>query len=507
MDEELDKLLANLSPRPQRRTRPPETPGMVLKDGTIIDEIFLDGSPAFIVWADPAMTPNGMSNYDIVSDYHDGERKLIPVIDDLLTKKKILLPSGICEYGGEEQLFAELVAFVNRWTELDADLAPLVVMSMMSAWLYEKMPVFPIINPRGGSDTGKTRLGNVLWQIAFRGMRADGVLSLSSLFRNCERWHGTLYINEGDIDESSRSEDSESKQKIKFYNARYERGGSVWRTDKNTLKPEVFDSFGPTILTSRRPFADDALESRLLVVPMTGLTRTDIPLNLPDEFYAKGQELRNKLELFRLRNLARFENDNNLVFEDVSSRMNQILQPIASLSKAYLPGLFSEVKNLALRLSERVVEDRANSLDGQVVRAYFAIDPNLKGATSKQVSDQMRQDFNAEYSATKVGKRARALGFVAERSMDSSRTRLLRLEPDFAKRMRSKYLPRDEREDFDAFARPTTQLEIEQAEKVSKAKEMFDQAIPIDEIKQIVGPEVVEHCIEKGIIPKVGGRA
>lgn len=468
-----------------------ETPGVVLDNGTIIDEVFTGGVPAFIVWTDPKDIPEGISNWDILESYND----LVPVTDDLLTKQKILLPSGICEYGKEEKLFAELVEYVDKWAELDSDLAPLLVLSVMSMWLYEKVPVFPIICLRGGSDTGKTRLGNVLWQIAFRGMRADGVLSLSSLFRNTERWHGTLYINEGDIDESGRSEDSESKQKVKFYNARYERGGSVWRVDKNTLKPEVFDSFGPTILTSRKPFADDALESRLLVIPMRGLTRTDIPLNLPQEFYDKGQELRNKLELFRLRNLARFENENNLEFEGVSSRMNQILQPIATLSREHLPGLFLQVESLAMSLSERVVEDRANSLDGMLVRAYFASDPDLKGVTSKQVSEKMKDEFNVDQNPTKVGRRARTLGFTAERSLDKSRSRLLKLEPDYAKRMKSKYLPKDEREE--------TEMGLQ--EKVSKAMELVDQAHPLEEIRQIVGPVVFRHCQERGIIPKLGG--
>jgi len=483
-----------------------ETPGEVLRDGTIIDEILCEGSPAFIVWKDPSTIAQGIDNYDIVTDWNDGDRKLVPIEDELLTKKKILLASGIQEYGNEEQLFAELVEFVNKWAELDTDFSSLLVLSLMSEWLYEKIPVFPIICLRGGSDTGKTRLGNVLWQISFRGMRADGVLSLSSLFRNAERWHGTLYINEGDIDESGHSEDSESKQKVKFYNARYERGGAVWRTDKNTLKPEVFDSFGPTILTSRKPFADDALESRLFVTLMSGLTRTDIPLNLPDEFYLKGQELRNKLELFRLKNLAQFMNDDKLVFEGVSSRMNQILQPIASLARSSLPKLFEEVQKLAMRLSERVVEDRANSFDGQLIRSYFAIDPELNGATSQKISERMKADFGVDCTPSKIGKRVGTLGFIRFKSNDSSRTRLLKLESDYAVRLRSKYVPKDEREDLDALSKPTTQIEIDQAEKVSKAKEMFDQAYPLEEIKQIVGPETVEHCIEKGIIPKVGGR-
>ena len=507
----VDVMIAELLPelfKMDKSKGPLETPGEILKDGTIIDEILMGDSPAFIVWGDPAKIPSGTTNWEIVYDWHDGERRLFPIKDDLLLKKKILLPSGIRDYESEEKLYGELVEFVNKWSENDPDLVSLVVLCVMSGWLREKVPIFPIICPRGGSDTGKTRLGDVLWQISFRGMRADGVLSLSSLFRNCDRWPGTLYVNEGDIDESGRSEDSESNQKVKFYLARIEANASVWRTNPNTYKPEVFNSFGSTILTTRKPFKDDALESRLFVIPTRGLTRTDIPYNLPPEFYAKGQELRDKLEMFRLRNLNRFVNDDYLKFEDLPSRMNQILQPIASLARSHLPGLFAKLQTLALDLSERVVEDRANSLDGQIVRAYFAIDPELKGVTAQAICDKMVEMFQPKDvpKNDSIGRRAKGLGFDRFKSNDRSRTRLLKLKPDYAKRMKSKYVPKEERDELDSLLKPTTQLEIDQAEKISKAKELFDQATPIEEIRQVVGPEIVEHCLEKGILPKVGGR-
>ena len=71
--------------------------------------------------------------------------------------------------------------------------------------------------------------------------------------------------------------------------------------------------------------------------------------------------------------------------------MNQIFQPIGSLGKTHLPKLFEKVQRLAMNLSERVVEDRASSLDGQAVRAYFALDPELKGVTVQAICNKMRE--------------------------------------------------------------------------------------------------------------------
>ncbi|MEM0344228.1 MAG: hypothetical protein QXU73_08320, partial [Thermoplasmata archaeon] len=274
-----------------------ETPGMLFPDGTIIDEICVDGRARFVSWKD--------NSYEFRDSFELDGITYIPLQDELLSKRKVLLPSGVEEYGSAEQLLEDMVAFMNKYVEADELNLRFAAVQKMTEWLYEKLPVLPIINPRGGSDTGKTRLGTVLWHLSFRGLRADGVLSLSALFRNAERWKGTLFINEADIQEGSYSEDSEATQLIKFYNSRYERDAAVWRTDKETLRPEVFHSFGPTILVTRKGFRDDALESRCLVIPMLGRTRRDIPLNLPPEFEEESQHLRNRLELFRLHNLQR----------------------------------------------------------------------------------------------------------------------------------------------------------------------------------------------------------
>lgn len=420
-----------------------EVPGLLLSDGTIIDEIYEDGKPRFLVWKD--------GNCEMKNSFQNDGITYLPIEDELLAKGKVLLPSGVEEYGSAEQLLEDMVAFIERYVEADQTHIRLAAVQKLTEWLYEKLPVLPILNPRGGSDTGKTRIGTVLWHLSFRGMRADGVLSLSSLFRNAEKWRGTLYVNEADIQEGGYSEDSEATQLIKFYNSRYERDAAVWRTDKETLKPEVFSSFGPTILVTRKAFRDDALESRCLPIPMLGRTRKDIPLNLPGEFAEEGQHLRNRLELFRLHNLLRFSNDNTLEFEGVSTRMNQILQPMASLAKTHLPSFYPKIAALAKDLCEKVVEQRANSDDGLIVRGYFAADPKLEGKSAGEIREMIKIEFGEaeanRLSNERIGRRARSLGFEAVRtSGGKGRLRLLRLTAEHAERLLMKYVPEDERD-------------------------------------------------------------
>jgi hypothetical protein len=75
----------------------------------------------------------------------------------------------------------------------------------------------------------------------------------------------------------------------------------------------TYDVFGPKALSSRRPFRDQALESRCLTPPLRLLDarelRPEIPLWGTARFQAEAQQLRNKLLLWRFRNYRRVTAD------------------------------------------------------------------------------------------------------------------------------------------------------------------------------------------------------
>ena len=148
-----------------------ETAGMILDDATIVDEVYREGRAQLLMWKD--------GKHRFVNKFERNGVTFVPIDDALLQKNKILLPSGIEDYGNASKLLEDIVAFITKWVETDPALVRLCALQKMTEWLYEKVPVLPIINPRGGADCGKTRMGNALWQVSFRGIRADGVLSLS----------------------------------------------------------------------------------------------------------------------------------------------------------------------------------------------------------------------------------------------------------------------------------------------------------------------------------------
>ncbi|MEE9196724.1 MAG: hypothetical protein V3U45_01155 [bacterium] len=478
----------------EAKVKPLALPGYVFeKDpALILEEVLTPEGPAFCrYWV-------GDDKWDIHQGVFDlgVDPPIVPLEDDLLAKGAVLLPGEPLEYGTEGELLAGLVAWAGRWVDVDPALLKLALAVTLTGWLWELCPVLPIINPRGPSETGKTRLGTTLWQLSYRGMKGDGALTLASLFRAADRWRGTLYVNEADLPRYRRAEDSETSALIKFYNARYEKKGFIWRVNKRTMELEAFPVFGPTILVTRRGFSDDALESRCLVILMQTTAREDIPLNLPPAFYEEAAVWRRKLLLFRLRHRLSFENDYEARIPGLQPRMQQILQPVVSLAKMISPSLVREIEGLAVDLNERVVEDRATSYEGQLVRAFARLKAARPGNVWRlppeeveagqcrrcgKVRDLPWRDLNAvlfcdncradleegelvtatiiadvlnvgrkenrQVTPQAVGVRAKGLGLESRMKPDRSQ-RYLDAEPELLRHLLQKYAPREEREDL-----------------------------------------------------------
>lgn len=421
----------------ESKPKPIPTTYKAFPDGRILEECW-DGNRAYFY----AYDPHALTERDIIKSVdefqEDNGTRYVPLLEDVLTKKIVLLPTYPARYENEFELLGEIQNYIHQWCEIDQETERLMSGYVLLTWVYEKCPTMPIINNRGRSGTGKTRLLETMRQVSYRGMRASGCLSFSSMFRTAEIWRGTLCINEGDLKNSSEKSDM-----VKYLNERYEKGGNVWRTNPNTLNREYFDAYGPTIITTRQHFKDDALESRCFINPMKERTRKDIYLNLPEAFYDSGQSLRNKLLYFRFKHLDTFENDYRLEFDRLSPRMNQILQPLASLARQIDNDLCEDVQQTAQSLQDRIVESMAETPDGQIVRAFLDLELDSKSErlafTPKEISEKIGED-GGDLSPSSVGGRLSALGFELNRT---GKKRLWSMPDSVRESLKMRFIPRD----------------------------------------------------------------
>ncbi len=415
-------------------------PGLIIdktSDLKIVEQCYNGQNPHFVVF--DALT----EEWEPRSQVKHNDVLYSPIQDALLEKGFIYLPSRPEDYEDELSLFNEIIDFLHEWVDVgDRTTEKLITAYILMTWLYDKMPCIPILNIRGGKGAGKSRLGTLCIRLSFRGMRGSGAATFSPIFRSVERWKGTLYLNENDMGHTD-----ETSNLVTFLNERFEKGGGVWRSKKNNpSQTEVFNSYGPTIMTTRSAFQDDAVESKSIIIRMKE-TERDILLNLPPRFYEKAAELRNKLFMFRLRNYFAFKNDYELRFEGISPRMGQIVQPLGSLARMISDEFYNEIKSLVNELFQRQVKEAADSYDGRVVRAFFSLEnKNGKntGITATEISKQT-DEWDCKISPAVVGKRMKALDFEQRRKGNS---RPYFLEDDRKRqRLRRNYIPLDERGD------------------------------------------------------------
>src|SRR5579883_109276 len=145
-----------------------------------------------------------------------------------------------------------------------------------------------------------------------------------------ESFKGTLIIDESDFRFSD-----EKAEMVKILNNGNVRGFPVLRSDTNgkgEFNPHAYHVFGPKILATRGDFEDSALESRFLTEDMRSQRlRDDVPINLRADHKAEALTLRNKLLLFRFRNLRKPRSLAGFIDPAIEPRINQIFAPLLSI--------------------------------------------------------------------------------------------------------------------------------------------------------------------------------
>jgi hypothetical protein len=490
--EILDLKLGLKDAKPERPDaceglRPREIPGMVTDDGIIIEEVLAVWRPRFV-----ACDREGNVRY--ADAFILGKELLVPIDDELVRKGAICLASKAEPYSSELELMREILEFMGRYADVDPVYMKLAAIYVLTSWVCDKCPALPELNLRGAPESGKSRFGEVLRQLSYRGMDASGASSYASLYRFGEVWGGTMVIDEADLGRSDEASDI-----VKYLNLRYERGKCLWRWDQEAMEPRVFVAYGPTVLITRKPLWDAALSSRCIVIQMEETERDDIPLNLPPEFYAQAQELKNKLLTFRLCNYHRFEVDHHHRFKGLGHRMNQVLQPMASLARLISPDLYAFIEGIADDLNERVVEERSHSEEGFVVRAIMELKLEGKEAiTSSDISDWIRDQLGYEINSKRVGWRLTSLG-IKRRKLGKERFRAVEIEPRKLDRLVLKYVPRDERERWFEYRR---QLKLQEFE--GQASGELVAIRPLVDMPEVVGEDAKPYGpFKQGVVAHV----
>lgn len=347
--------------RERKGPRVVPTVSAVLENGAIVEMVHRprESRTAFVIWE------NGASRY--ADRLELGPRRLaVPYspYNNLLRNEVVLLPSEPEEYGSEAGLLAEIKTFIHRYVDVSPLFEKIATYYVLLSWIYDGFNELPYLRLKGDPGSGKTRFLLTVGSLCYKPIFASGASTVSPLFRILDAFRGTLIVDEADFRLSD-----ERAEIIKILNNGNAKGFPVLRSEVSPTRefnPRAYAVFGPKLVATRRPFEDRALESRCLTEEMgQSRLRDDIPINLPAAHKEEALRLRNRLLLFRFRNLRNREPEEGLVDRTIEPRLNQIFIPLLSIVDDSVAR--AELRDLARRYHGEIVAARGMDTEAQVL--------------------------------------------------------------------------------------------------------------------------------------------
>lgn len=364
---------------------------------------------AFIVWQD--------SEWRIEPSFsRDARTRLVAYSpnNNLISNEVVLFPSEPEEYGSEEQLLGEIQSFIHRYVDLSPLFEKTASYYVLLSWVYDGFNELPYLRVRGDPGSGKTRFLLTVGSLCYKPIFASGASTVSPLFRMLDAFRGTLIIDESDFRQSD-----ERAEVVKIFNNGNARGFPVLRSEvsgKGEFNPHAFWVYGPKIIATRGSFEDRALESRCLTEEMGqhGL-RDDVPINLSESYKEEALHLRNKLLLFRFRNLRRRAPTEELVDRTIEPRLNQIFVPLLSIIED--PGAREDLRELARQYNHEMIAERGMDTEAhvlEIIRDMASASYDFK-LTIKDITGAFVERHGAEYER-KIS--TKWIGYIVRRRLN-----------------------------------------------------------------------------------------
>jgi hypothetical protein len=302
----------------------------------------------------------------------------VPAFNDSLKKGLVITPSGITETTFKEVLL-EIDNFVfSSYDPCGQDaFVKLLARITVGSWFLDRFVAdstfdiagagkfAPIIPIRGPSQSGKNRLAFVLRLLSYRPYFEMSTYRIPSLYRPLDLWQGTLVLDEADF-----ANTNEKSELIHYLNCRATGTPVSRQNPKNPKFTDTFNNFGLTIVTQRRPFDDNATESRAIPY-YSEVSDKRLPTLETDEMLKQGLELQNKLLYLRMKFYKKVVIDKTAWINDLTDhRLVSSLLPLLALCH-FEPSLRGVITDTAKEVEKAKIEEKAGSMDGLIVNLLW----------------------------------------------------------------------------------------------------------------------------------------
>lgn len=365
----------------------------------------ITGSPSFIKYSKSDDT------WEEVSEFSYEDRVYKPITDDVFSKGGVKLPSGVSLYTNTAEIINEIKEFIHESCELPTLYENLFPYLALFYWVYEKFPFIPYVQFVGGTGTGKTTAMEAFGALCYKAIDTTGSMTISSVFRMATNWKGTMLIDEFD------SMGEHSRDMVSFLKS----GVSdrlVYRTEGDIKRFELkaYIVKAPKLFTSEKPIDDAGLQSRTIVIEMEKNKRK-IPLYKLPKYYERALAIRNKLLLWRLRNLNKIDlSEIEYGFPELETferRVQQVITPIYYFGDEAAK---KEIKLMAKQQEDETFRERRESDEGKIFEVIVDMFRQNQPASLGQIASELNRSRRVLLTEKMIGQLVRkVLGFDIKR--------------------------------------------------------------------------------------------
>lgn len=340
------------------------------------------------------------------------------------------LPHHPIEYNDEKALFMEIRGFVHKWVELKTQLDEVIIsLYIMKAALFDFLNVssFPFIHILGPWGHGKSRLLSTGYAMTPFGLYVVDIKA-AALKRISHEYQPILFVDEkGNMDS-----DLAAILNAKFNsNTLYLNANLDIQNGPSSLV--AYKLFGPLVMANRNILNDVAIESKAIQIDFNfEMTRTDIELKIEKEvlvqFLNEATTLRDKLEMFRIRNADKInEIKSNGISKKVIGFITPRLYEVVSTFDdmvALIPGIEETVFEVIKQQVLANVLTASRTLEGEVALTFLKNYENnnlVEYYTNAQKYQgvplaSIYEELGGEKYAGKIGKAIAQLGLTTDRA-------------------------------------------------------------------------------------------
>lgn len=382
-----------------------------------------------------------------------GNRKYLPIHDELLQKNVVILPTEPIDYDNEEELEIEIRAFIKTWLDVSEEHLQKATWYTFLSRLTDKINTIPYLRALGDYGTGKTRYLDVIGGICYKPMFIGGAVRSAPIYRVIDLWRGTAIFDEFTLKKTDETEDI-----IQILNNGYQKNKPVLRCkDGNYDKVIPFDPFCPKVLATRNRFYDKALESRCITEIMTTTSRSSIPIDLTESFFKQRQEIQNKLLMYRFKNWNKVDTDEtlNIDFGNILPRIKQSLTPFTILF-SHDNNRLTEFIQYTQEFNRKIIEENSMSYDGQIINAYVYLlenhndeqgrlddyhEPSITSTDIKNYLVDVEGWESEKTSIRVIGRKIKTLGFeVTPKKIAGKTIKVISIDDERLRQLRQKYV-------------------------------------------------------------------